>query len=280
MTQLKFTKMHSLGNDFIVIDAIKNNIELTFEDIKFLADRNLGIGCDQILVVYPPRQKDDDFHMEIFNQDASKANQCGNGARCFALYVYTQNLTNKKRITISTKTSKIQAKIQRDGFITVNLGNPDFDLYKKFNLSSWCYEFSYKNQQLKGYILSLGNPHFVLFLDDFKEENDQKDLACYINSLDIFKDGINISFAFKIKDNFLEASFFERGAGQTLACGSGASALAISFLKITPRVDEKVILVLKHGQLHVKYKKNLNLIYLTGDAKKVFTGVIDLEKNE
>lgn len=274
---LQFSKMHGLGNDFMVVDAVSQNVFLTKEQIKQLADRNFGIGFDQLLMVEPPYDPDLDFHYRIFNADGSEVEQCGNGARCFAKFVRNKGLTNKYKIAVSTKSGKIVLYVEQDGQVTVNMGIPQFEPAKV--------PFKAQKQELN-YILhgddgtdsatalcgvvSMGNPHAVITVDDIQTAP-VKLWGPIFENHERFPERANIGFMQVINPGHIKLRVWERGAGETLACGTGACAAAVvgqmqKTLQAQVRVD------LPGGSLQIRWNGPGQPVKMTGPAEHVFDG--------
>ncbi|WP_031570594.1 diaminopimelate epimerase [Rheinheimera texasensis] len=274
---LQFSKMHGLGNDFMVVDAVSQNVFLTKEQIKQLADRNFGVGFDQLLMVEPPYDPDLDFHYRIFNADGSEVEQCGNGARCFAKFVRNKGLTNKYKIAVSTKSGKIVLYVEQDGQVTVNMGIPQFEPAKV--------PFKAQKQELN-YILhgddgtdsatalcgvvSMGNPHAVITVDDIQTAP-VKLWGPIFENHERFPERANIGFMQVINPGHIKLRVWERGAGETLACGTGACAAAVvgqmqKTLQTQVRVD------LPGGSLQIRWNGPGQPVKMTGPAEHVFDG--------
>lgn len=274
---LQFSKMHGLGNDFMVVDAVSQNVFLTKEQIKQLADRNFGVGFDQLLMVEPPYDPDLDFHYRIFNADGSEVEQCGNGARCFAKFVRNKGLTNKYKIAVSTKSGKIVLYVEQDGQVTVNMGIPQFEPAKV--------PFKAQKQELN-YILhgddgtdsatalcgvvSMGNPHAVITVDDIQNAP-VKLWGPIFENHERFPERANIGFMQVINPGHIKLRVWERGAGETLACGTGACAAAVvgqmqKTLQAQVRVD------LPGGSLQIRWNGPGQPVKMTGPAEHVFDG--------
>jgi diaminopimelate epimerase len=270
-----FSKMHGLGNDFMVVDCITQNIFFSPELIRRLADRYTGVGFDQLLVVEAPYDPDSDFHYRIFNSDGSEVEQCGNGARCFARFVRMKGLTNKYSINVSTKKGKMVLSVENDDQITVNMGIPEFEPNK----------IPFKAKQFeKTYILrvgeatlfcgavSMGNPHVVTVVDDI-ETADVESLGPLVESHDRFPERVNAGFMQVVSRNEVNLRVYERGAGETQACGSGACA-AVAVGINQGLLDEHVTVRLRGGRLNISWKGPGKPLYMTGPAAHVFDGQI------
>ena len=274
---MQFSKMHGLGNDFMVVDAITQNIFFSPELIKRLADRHLGIGFDQMLIVEPPYDPDLDFHYRIFNADGSEVAQCGNGVRCFARFVHLKGLTNKKSIKVSTQNSRMTLTVGDDDLVTVNMGVP--------NLEPATIPFRAPKQE-KTYILrtadktvlcgaiSMGNPHCVLQVENV-DTADVEDLGPLLERHERFPERVNVGFMQIINRDHIRLRVYERGAGETQACGSGACA-AVAVGIIQSNLNEKVQVDLPGGRLTIEWKGEGQPLFMTGPATHVYDGFIHL----
>jgi diaminopimelate epimerase len=268
---VNFTKMQGLGNDFMVVDNTKNKISFNSEQISALANRNFGVGFDQLLLVEKSTTKKVDFRYVIYNADGSEANQCGNGARCFMLFLITKGLTNKKQIKIETKNSLIEIFVNDDKTIKVDMGKPSFNpLDIPLNLEKA------KTYKIAGYevgALSMGNPHCVMLVDNLDEIN-IKTIALKIQKSKLLPKQANINFMQILDPKNIKMRTFEIGAGETLACGSGACAAVVYGIQ-NDILDSKVNVGLKGGDALVEYTKNKN-VFLSGPAKSVFSGQVQI----
>lgn len=223
---LRFTKMHGLGNDFMVVDAVTQKIFFSKEMIRRLGDRHFGIGFDQLLVVEPPYDPELDFHYRIFNQDGSEVQMCGNGARCFVRFVTEHELTNKREIKVSTMAGTLTLKLNSDDSVTVNMGKPVLELSKipVANVQGEpLYPLVLENKEYLFFPVSMGNPHAVFFVDEILEDDFFK-VGKALQDHEFFPEKVNVEFAVQKDPNSFEVRVFERGCGETLACGTGACA--------------------------------------------------------
>ena len=226
---LAFTKMQSLGNDFILVDGVRRPFELDKDQIRYLADRHLGIGCDQVLVVEPTNSSAD-FAMRIFNADGSEAEHCGNGARCFARFVHEEGLSDKRRLAVLLKSRTINIEIEDDWQVVVEMGEPIFDPSEiPFESDEYksVYELEVYDEVHKVYVVSMGNPHVVILVDDVNAV-DVGSLGPAIEQHSRFPQGVNVGFVSPITRSDIRLRVWERGVGETLACGSGACAAVVS----------------------------------------------------
>lgn len=275
--ELTFTKMHGLGNDFVVIDATSQPIELTMEQIRFLADRRLGVGCDQVLLVERPRQPEVDFTYRIFNADGGEVEQCGNGARCFARYVRDQGLTRKDHIPVATAAGVITLHIEADGQITVDMGMPIFepaDIPFAADAQAEVYALEVEATQVEVSVISMGNPHAVMRV----EQVDKAPIASLgprIESHARFPRRVNVGFMQVVDRQHIRLRVYERGVGETLACGSGACA-AVVVGRQRGWLDDKVTVSLPGGNLKIQWPGEGQPVLMTGPAVSVFEGRIRL----
>lgn len=268
-----FSKMHGLGNDFMVVDCITQNIFFSPDLIRRLANRNTGVGFDQLLVVEAPYDPESDFHYRIFNADGSEVEQCGNGARCFARFVRMKGLTNKFNINVSTKKGRMVLNIEEDDLVTVNMGEPIFEPNKipfKAKQAEKTYIIRVNEQTLFCGAVSMGNPHVVTPVDDIQTA-DIETLGPLLESYERFPERVNAGFMQIIDRGEINLRVYERGAGETLACGSGACA-AVAIGVYQESLDEEVKVHLPGGDLVIKWKGPGHPLYMTGPATHVFDG--------
>ena len=274
---IKFTKMHGLGNDFVVIDGVRQHINLTTNAIKHIADRNLGIGCDQILLVEPPSDKTVDFNYRIFNCDGSEVDQCGNGARCMGRYIADQQLSGKKTILLQTKNRIMEVSATSKNQVTVNMGPPIFtpdDIPFKVVQQEKLYPLKVGTLDINIAALSLGNPHAVIQVDD-TDTALVNDIGPLVQEHSQFPESVNVGFMQIIDRQNIRLRVYERGVGETQACGSGACAAAVAAIQQN-LVDNKVKLELLGGSLSVEWQGETTPILMTGPAETVFHGKIKL----
>ena len=274
---IQFSKMHGLGNDFVVIDAINQSIELDAETAQRIADRHRGIGCDQILIVEPPRSPEQDFFYRIYNADGSEVQQCGNGARCFARFVHDKGLTDKTTIKVETAAGPMTLNIEDDGEITVNMGVPRFepaDIPLRREQRAQTYDLAVNGQTISCGAVSLGNPHAVLRVDDI-ETAPVATLGPLLESHDDFPERANIGFMQIADADHILLRVFERGSGETEACGSGACG-AMIIARQNGWVNDRVTVRLRGGRLRISWKGEGEPVWMTGPASHVFDGQITL----
>ncbi|EGR0439222.1 diaminopimelate epimerase [Vibrio parahaemolyticus] len=268
-----FSKMHGLGNDFMVVDCITQNVFFSQDLIRRLADRHTGVGFDQLLVVEAPYDPETDFHYRIFNADGSEVEQCGNGARCFARFVRLKGLTNKYSISVSTKKGKMILDVEDDGEVTVNMGVPEFEPNKipfKAKQKEKTYIMRAGDKTLFCGAVSIGNPHVVTVVDDV-DTADVDTLGPLLESHERFPERVNAGFMQVVSRDHIRLRVYERGAGETQACGSGAcGAVAVGILQ--GLLDESVKVSLPGGELHISWQGPGKPLFMTGPATHVFDG--------
>jgi diaminopimelate epimerase len=272
---LKFSKMHGLGNDFVVIDAINQRFELDSAKIKRLADRNLGIGFDQMLIVEKAQSDQADFKYRIFNADGGEVSQCGNGARCFARFVREQNLSDADLISVETNAGLLQLEMIDVSRVRVNIGTPIFDPKQiPLNTSARCkqYKIDLDEQPIQFSALAIGNPHMVIVVDDVNQCN-LETLGPILEAHSFFPERVNVGFM-QIDDrkNFT-LRVFERGVGETKACGSGACAAMAAGVQLGI-LDTQTTAQLTGGELQLEWQGEGNPVMMTGETAMVFQGEI------
>lgn len=272
---VKFTKMHGLGNDFMVVDLISQHAHFRPEQIKRLADRHMGIGFDQLLIVEPPGMPDADFRYRIFNADGSEVEQCGNGARCFARYVRDHRLTNKRVIRVETAKGMIELNVLKDGWVCVNMGVPwlepvDIPFVAENRNITYDVEVEGKIWQLGA--VSMGNPHGVLLVDDVQSAP-VATLGPLLEAHPRFPRKANIGFLQIVNRNFARLRVFERGVGETLACGTGACA-AMVYGRLLGKLDAEVEIKLPGGNLKIAWDGEGQPVMMTGPATRVYEGQV------
>ncbi len=275
--RLNFTKMHGLGNDFVVFNGISQRVVLFPEQIRHIADRHFGIGCDQILLVEKSDQPGVDFRYRIFNADGGEVEQCGNGARCFARFVRDQGLTTKTTITVQTLGGVIALQLQADGQVTVDMGVPEF-LPDKIPFIAEAqhkdYALEVDGQHISIGAVSMGNPHAVLRVTNM-EQAPVATLGPAIEHHPRFPRRVNVGFMEIISPHAFALRVFERGAGETLACGTGACA-AMVIGRSWNLLGETATARLRGGTLVLHWQGPGTSVMMTGPAQTVFEGSIDL----
>jgi diaminopimelate epimerase len=278
MPRLKFTKMHGLGNDFVVIDATREMIELTAQQLRQIADRHFGVGCDQILKVEPPRDADTDFYYRIFNADGGEVEQCGNGARCFVRYVHDKGLTRKTEIRVGTKGGVIVPRLEADGEVTVDMGIPVFEPREVPFIAparALTYSLDVGDTRVEASVLSMGNPHAVQIAPDV-DAAPVTTQGPKIESHPQFPQRVNAGYMEIVDRRRIRLRVYERGVGETLACGTGACAAVVA--GITRAVlAERVIVETRGGNLTVSWAGEGEPVIMTGPAVSVFEGELVTE---
>lgn len=270
---MKFTKMHGLGNDFVVIDAVTQNVRITGSMVRRLANRTLGIGCDQVLVIEPPTEEDIDFNYRIFNQDGGEVEQCGNGARCLARYVYDRQLTGKNPILVKTKNRVMTMHLEANKLVRVDMGIPQLDPAQiPFQAEGPAarYDIDVAGETYQVAAVSMGNPHTLLQVDDVDTapvETLGPALECHSR----FPNRVNVGFMQIVDRNTIKLRVFERGVGETQACGSGACAAAVAAIQ-QELVDSSVTVQLSGGDLNIQWQGENKPLLMTGPAVSVFHG--------
>ncbi|WP_420464882.1 diaminopimelate epimerase [Panacagrimonas sp.] len=270
---LRFTKMHGTGNDFVVIDATRARFEPTPALLQRLTDRRFGVGCDQVLVVEAPSSPDVDFDYRIFNADGSEVGQCGNGARCLARFVVEQGLSDKSALRVRTRTAALELLLRDDGQVTVNMGVPRFEPDQIPFLEparALRYQRAVDGQTLSFGAVGMGNPHLVMEVADI----DLAPVETLGPRLEVhadFPQRVNVGFVQIVSRTQVRLRVFERGSGETLACGSGACA-AVAVARLWDRVDERVQVNVRGGSLCIEWAGQAQPLRLTGPALTVFKG--------
>ena len=272
--------MQGLGNDFVVLDFINQPIELNDRQFAQIADRRYGVGCDQILIVEPSETKEIDFRYRIINADGGEVGQCGNGARCLAKFVHQQGLTDKTSINVATSTSMMNLQVNPSGDVTVNMGKARFMPEQipfdanDVNLRNGLYTIPLnQNKNVSIAIANIGNPHCMLLVDDI-DTAAVEELGKQLESHQRFPEKVNVGFMQMLNPSEIKLRVFERGAGETMACGSGACA-AVAMGQKLGLLCENVIVHLLGGKLDISLTPE-NAIMMTGAAEFCFTGEITL----
>ncbi len=275
--EIKFTKMHGLGNDFVVINAISQAIDLSARQIKQIADRHFGVGCDQLLLVEKPTMAEAEFRYRIFNCDGGEVEQCGNGARCFALFVRQQGLTSNETISVETANGLIELQVLGDQ-VAVDMGIPDFrpeSLPFLTENRAESYNLTVNGADYAIGTVSMGNPHAVLQVDDLSEV-DIEILGKAIESHQQFPNRVNAGFMQIINRDEIRLRVFERGVGETQACGTGACA-AVAVARMQGLLNEHVTAHLNGGDLSIQWQGEGQTLIMTGPATTVFQGQLVLD---
>ena len=275
--RLKFTKMHGIGNDFVVLDATRAPLRLSARQIRTLADRHFGIGCDQVLQIEPPRSPDTDFFYRIFNADGEEVEQCGNGARCFLRYVQEKGLTHKREIRVGTAGGVIVPRLEADGQVTVDMGVPSFEPARiPFSASEQAltYSLNVDGEDIEISVLSMGNPHAVQIVQDV-ERAPVASQGPRIEKHSRFPQGVNAGFLEVVSRRQGRLRVYERGTGETLACGSGACAAAVAGVT-RGLFDSPLTITMRGGDLGISWAGAGRPVTMSGPAQTVFEGEVDL----
>jgi len=275
--KLKFSKMHGLGNDFVVLDGIRQSLALTTEQLRYLADRHFGVGCDQILLVETAEQPGVDFRYRIFNADGGEVEQCGNGARCFVRFVHDAGLTAKREIRVETRSGIITPRLEDDDNVTVNMGIPRFLPAEIPFLGAGeavIHALAVADETLEISVVSMGNPHAVQVVDDV-DRAPVSVLGPLIESHARFPQRVNAGFMQVVGRQAIRLRVYERGSGETLACGTGACAAAVAGIR-RGLLDSPVCVTTRGGDLTIAWSGLGQPVMMTGPAVTVFTGEIEL----
>ncbi len=279
--RVPFTKMHGLGNDFVMLDLITNPLELSTEHIRLLGDRRFGVGCDQILVIEPPSDPSVDFKYRIFNQDGREVEHCGNGARCFATYVREKGLTTKHVIRVETVNRILELRCSEDGLVSVDMGTPDlapaalpFVADQQADTYTREIVVAGEKQEVQFTALSVGNPHAVLIVEDL-EQTAVTEIGEALGAHPDFPEGVNVGFMQILSADEIRLRVFERGAGETLACGTGACAAVVAGC-LLEHLGASVKVQLRGGELRIEWPGAGQAIVMTGPTTTVFEGIIEL----
>lgn len=282
--KLRFTKMHGAGNDFVVIDAISQSVNLTSDQWRDIADRRFGIGADQILIVEKPTMSGVDFRYRIFNADGGEVEQCGNGARAFVKFVVEKGLTEHREIRVETMSGVIRPRLEDDGRITVDMGAPVFDpervpfdtagLTSRQQHAAKLWHIPIEASLRECVVLSMGNPHAVQQVDDVDTAPVSKE-GPLIENHACFPRRVNAGFMQVVDRQRIRLRVFERGAGETLACGTGACAAVVAGIQLG-LLDSPVAVATRGGELSITWDGEQRPVMLTGPAVSVFEGTIDI----
>jgi diaminopimelate epimerase len=278
--KVHFTKMHGLGNDFVVLDAISQPFVPNAAQARFLADRHFGVGCDQILVVERPTQAGVDFRYRIFNADGSEVEQCGNGARCFVRFVHEQGLTSKREIRVETRSGVISPRLEADGQVTVDMGVPRFtpaEIPFDSDSDAVVQPLAVADCSFEITAVSMGNPHAVQVVADVDRAPVER-YGPLIGSHVRFPRRVNAGFMQVLDRHAIKLRVYERGAGETLACGTGACAAVVAGIR-RDLLDSPVRVVTRGGELSIAWAGVGAPVLMTGPAVTVFAGEIDLPED-
>ncbi len=276
---VRFTKMHGLGNDFMVLDLVTQKVKITPKLVKKLGDRNFGVGFDQLLLVEPPTEPDVDFRYRIFNQDGSEVENCGNGARCFAKFVRDKRLTGKDEVTVQTACGRAVLKIHEDKRVQVDMGEPilspekiPFQAPQQASTYTVSVDADGNTQSVELSAVSMGNPHGVLLVNN-TEHAPVETLGAALESHSCFPAKANIGFMQILSRTEVNLRVFERGVGETLACGTGACAAVVAG-KLRGQLDMPVTVHLPGGDLEIDWQGLGHSVIMTGPATTVYEGQI------
>ena len=276
--KLAFTKMQGAGNDFVVIDGVTQAVDLNVAQLRRLADRRRGVGCDQILMVTPPDSPDADFRYHVFNADGSRAGQCGNGARCVGRFLREKRLTRQRDILLLTDDDSLALTLTEDGRVFAGLGAPRFvpaDIPFEAEDTQDQYSIEVQGQSLSIGAVSMGNPHAILMVDDC-DAAPVFSLGPLLEAHTRFPERVNVGFMQIQARNEVKLRVYERGVGETDACGSGACAAAVHGIKLG-LLDEEVAVNLPGGKLRVSWRSGDDRVWLGGPTATVFHGTMTLK---
>jgi diaminopimelate epimerase len=274
---LEFSKMHGLGNDFVVIDAVRQHVALTPAQVRFLADRRRGVGCDQVLLVERATRPGADFRYRVFNADGGEVGQCGNGARCLMRFVHEQGLSERRELSLETQSGLLRLTREADGLVTVDMGEPRLapaDIPFDATAQAQTYTLEIGARTLEISALSMGNPHAVLLVEDVATAPVAR-LGPAIEAHPRFPQHTNAGFMQIIDPEHVRLRVYERGAGETQACGSGACAAVVAG-RLRDQLAPRVIVSLTGGDLVIKWAGAGHPVFMTGPATQVFRGRIEL----
>jgi diaminopimelate epimerase len=275
--RLRFTKMHGTGNDFVVVDATQTPLAVDAPGIRRLSDRHLGIGFDQMLVVEPARSPDTDFYYRIFNADGGEVSQCGNGARCLVRYVHDKGLSAKNALRVETRSGIIEPRLEKDGRVTVNMGVPVFEPARipfVADRRASTYALEVDGRKLEISALSMGNPHAVQVVADV----DAAPVASegpLIEGHRRFFERVNAGYMQIVDRRHIKLRVYERGAGETLSCGTGACAAVVAAIA-RGLLDSPVRVDTRGGVLEIAWTGEAQPVSMTGPAQSVFEGEIEV----
>lgn len=275
--KLHFSKMHGQGNDFVVIDGVRQSVALSAAQVKRLADRHMGVGFDQLLLVEKPATAGNDFRYRIFNADGGEVEQCGNGARCFARFVLDEGLTQKREIRVETAAGVIVPRIEDSGQVTVDMGAPRFapaEVPFLADREQPTYELRVAGFPVEVSVLSMGNPHAVQVVAD-ADRAPVTEQGPLLERHPAFPKRVNAGYMQVLSRDHIRLRVWERGAGETLACGTGACAAVVAGIR-RGLLDASVRVTTRGGDLAIRWPGEGQAVMMTGDAVRVFDGEIDL----
>lgn len=275
--KLRFTKMQGVGNDFVVLDAVGQQLRLDPATVRRLADRHFGVGCDQVLVIERPRSPGTDFYYRIFNADGAEVEHCGNGARCFLRFVRDKGLTDKTEIRVETLAGVIVPRLEADGEVTVDMGAPEFEPVRipfVAEQRASTYRIEVDGRPVEISALSMGNPHAVQLVTDV-ESAPVLTQGPLIERHARFPERVNAGYMQVLDRNHVKLRVYERGAGETLACGTGACAAVVAGIT-RGKLDSPVRVTTRGGDLRIAWGGGRQPVLMTGSAETVFEGEIEL----
>ena len=275
--KLKFTKMQGIGNDFVVIDGFSQTVSLQPAQIRKIADRHFGVGFDQLLLVEKPDNDDVDFRYRIFNADGGEVEQCGNGARCFVRFVHDKALTDKTEIRVQTASGIIAPKLEGNGLVTVNMGVPQFtprDIPFMADQAALTYVLELAGAAINIAALSMGNPHAVQLVENV-DTAPVAEQGPMIESHPRFPQRVNAGFMQIVDAQHIRLRVYERGSGETLACGTGACAAVVAGIRLG-KLNSPVTVATRGGELTISWAGEHAPVWMTGPAETVFEGEIEI----
>ena len=276
--KLRFAKMQGQGNDFVVLDGVRRPVDLDADAVRRIADRHFGVGCDQLLVVEKPREAGNDFRYRIYNADGGEVEQCGNGARCFARFVLDEGLTNKREIRVETASGVIRPRVEDSGQVTVDMGAPRFDPREVPFIASEevkaAYEIRVAGIPVQVAVLSMGNPHAVQVVEDV-ERAPVATQGPLLERHPAFPKRVNAGYMQPMSRSHVKLRVWERGAGETLACGTGACAAVVAGIRLG-LLGNDVVVTTRGGDLRIRWNGDGTPVMMTGDAVRVFDGEIEV----
>ena len=277
--KIKFSKMQGSGNDFVVINSLTQNVRISPDMVRHIADRRLGVGCDQLLFIQAPINSETDFDLDFYNHDGSKAEQCGNGARCAAQYVFKKKLTGNRLIKMQTKASLVHLQLNDDKSVTADMGNPIFDPKKvPFDApkESMLYKIDLDGTIADIAVVSMGNPHAIITVDNIDTAEVAK-IGRLLQKHPRFPDRVNVNFMQLVNRKKIKLRVFERGVGETPACGTGSCAAVVAGVR-QQVIDSRVEVSSPGGTLEVEWSGANNPVKVTGPVEHVFDGILNYEE--